>query len=267
LIYINQSIRSEFFTTLKVREPTNDETMLKLRDALAGKLIVYRIDKKTNKKIDLTDKYGRLKDSCIPEKVSYYKFMSFYYKRKGIYTTHGFSNFFCNYNIIDAEKYLIDMYMGGTIFQRPKGYKFAHYINLKEYLEQKQKKEQFNDLKGSEYEKFVGVKFEQGGFKVVYNGIEQGVKDNSIDLIAQKNQTIYLVQCKNWKFENYKRMNHKDLKAFVGDCFIYKLRNYSKTDFNIKFVFVTSDEILSKSAQIFINQNRDILEHRVLRFE
>jgi len=43
-----------------------------------------------------------------------------------------------------------------------------------------------NVKKGKEFEKKVGKLFEEAGWIVKYNGIENGKKDSSIDLIAIK---------------------------------------------------------------------------------
>ncbi|HSI75086.1 MAG TPA: hypothetical protein VK957_04310 [Lunatimonas sp.] len=39
---------------------------------------------------------------------------------------------------------------------------------------------------GSVYEKFVGQQLEDEGFDVIYNGLEKGMLDRGIDLIASK---------------------------------------------------------------------------------
>lgn len=49
---------------------------------------------------------------------------------------------------------------------------------------------------GSVYEKFVGQQLEDEGFDVIYNGLEKGMLDRGIDLIASKGNEINFIQCK-----------------------------------------------------------------------
>jgi len=54
--------------------------------------------------------------------------------------------------------------------------------------------------KGDRYEKAIGVKLEEKGELVIYNGFIRGYDDNGVDIvsISKKSKTINLVQCKNW---------------------------------------------------------------------
>lgn len=46
------------------------------------------------------------------------------------------------------------------------------------------------------YEKFVGQILEDEGYKVEYNGLNAGVFDKGIDLVAYKNGQVNFIQCK-----------------------------------------------------------------------
>jgi hypothetical protein len=54
--------------------------------------------------------------------------------------------------------------------------------------------------KGDQYEKLIGLKFEEKGNIVIYNGFIQGYNDGGVDVIAvsQKHKSINFIQCKNW---------------------------------------------------------------------
>lgn len=75
-----------------------------------------------------------------------------------------------------------------------------------------------NIAKGLSYEKQIGQLCEQEGYKVEYRGIERGRKDDGIDIIAQDDQEILLIQCKNWKED---AVTHKEAKEFLGNCTSY----------------------------------------------
>lgn len=49
---------------------------------------------------------------------------------------------------------------------------------------------------GAVYEKYVGQILESEGFEVKYNGLEKGIKDRGVDLIATKDNEAFFIQCK-----------------------------------------------------------------------
>lgn len=49
---------------------------------------------------------------------------------------------------------------------------------------------------GTQYERYVGYKFESQGFDVEYHGALEGKQDLGIDLICRKNATVHIIQCK-----------------------------------------------------------------------
>ena len=61
---------------------------------------------------------------------------------------------------------------------------------------------------GRDFEMFIGYQFEQQGFKVEYHGIEKGLEDLGIDLIAKKGNETRLVQCKYWSTQKTIHENH-----------------------------------------------------------
>jgi len=123
------------------------------------------------------------------------------------------------------------------------------------------------EKKGKEYEIFVGKYFEKQGYIVKYNGIEKGKKDNSIDLIAIKQNEIILIQCKNWKKNNKYKITHKDIKAFIGDTYTFINENPQYNNYKIKRLFVISNKILDKSAINYIKEHQNIINYKLLKKE
>ena len=72
---------------------------------------------------------------------------------------------------------------------------------------------------GDNFEKKVGAVYEEKGYIVEYRGLELGLKDGGIDLIAKKDNKIILIQCKFWKKED--SITHKMVKEFYGNCNFY----------------------------------------------
>ena len=120
--------------------------------------------------------------------------------------------------------------------------------------------------KGKEYEKLVGKYFEKEGYIIKYNGIENGKKDNTIDLIAIKQNEIILIQCKNWKENSKYKITHKDIKAFIGDTHTFIKENPQYKNYNIKRLFVISNKILDKSAINYIKEHQNIIRYKVIKY-
>jgi Holliday junction resolvase len=130
----------------------------------------------------------------------------------------------------------------------------------KEYaLKMKEKKE-----KGKEYEEFVAGYFKIDGYEVNLHGIKKGKKDKGIDIICTKDEELILIQCKNWKEDSKYKINHENLKAFVGCCTEYVNEN-KLFDKNIKLKFITSNYILDESGKKFLQESKT-LQYEILKF-
>ncbi|MDY0179804.1 restriction endonuclease [Aliarcobacter skirrowii] len=101
-------------------------------------------------------------------------------------------------------------------------------ISLKNQIKELEKnlpkvysKEEIENMKkfGDDFEIEVGKYFENAGFDVEYRGLELGVLDGGIDLIAKKDKTIFLIQCKYWKKKD--SITHNMIKEFYGNCNFY----------------------------------------------
>lgn len=130
----------------------------------------------------------------------------------------------------------------------------------KEYaLKMKEKKE-----KGKEYEEFVAGHFKIDGYEVNLHGIKKGKKDKGIDIICTKDEELILIQCKNWKENSTYKINHENLKAFVGCCTEYVNEN-KLFDKNIKLKFITSNYILDESGKKFLQESKT-LQYEILKY-
>ena len=118
-------------------------------------------------------------------------------------------------------------------------------------------------IKGEEFEKFVGNNFKNKGYQVIFHGLEKGKKDKGIDLICTKDNTIILIQCKNWKAQG-RKIKHTHLKEFLGNCTVYeKEKNLLNND--IQRIFITSNYILDKCAKKYLEKNT-IVQYEVQSF-
>jgi len=85
---------------------------------------------------------------------------------------------------------------------------------------------------GDKYERHIGLKFEEKGDLVIYNGFIKGYKDKGIDIISisQDLKVINLIQCKNWQ---RKPMTLEDIKTIFYKIDRYKLDFYNITSYKI----------------------------------
>ena len=99
---------------------------------------------------------------------------------------------------------------------------------------------------GRDYEMFIGYEYEKQGYKVTYCGITEKLNDKGRDLIAQKDNEILIIQCKNWS--KYKEIHENHICQLYGTTIQFNIENNSL--FKATPVFVTSAS-LSNTAREF----------------
>lgn len=240
---------------------TNQDDVIKFRDLLAGTVAVYLYNQKTNQRTDLTDTLGKIENFNKKEKYS-------------LITIKFKSDFANQYDIL--KKAIVYKENANEIFS--KGFFFSrHYpainktinFKIKEILHfdttYNKNQNKTNNIYGSEYEKYIGKKYEEQNKKVIYNGINKKRKDGGIDLIINQENKITFVQCKNWKEVNHFKLNQRDIKAFIGDCYMYMFNN--NIDMKHSFHFIVSDErLLTDDAKWYIKNNKK-LKFKIIPFE
>lgn len=110
----------------------------------------------------------------------------------------------------------------------------------------------FNKTKwqiGRDYELFCGYRYREDGWNVTQNGIERGINDLGIDIIATKNGFTHIIQCKYWS--QHKEIHENIICQLYGTSRMYELNNNIKIGTIIP-VFITNIE-LSKTAKDFAN--------------
>lgn len=116
---------------------------------------------------------------------------------------------------------------------------------------------------GSEYEIFIYSLLLKKKYKIIHNCIELKEKDKGIDFIAVKDSNMLLIQCKNWSdFE----VEHYHLKEFYANCEIY-LSKIDVAQYKIRKIFITSQDVLSSSAKIFLEENSSLFEHHIVHYK
>lgn len=238
---------------------------------LCGNLSVYKINKQTNQYENLTDIYGKKENIDENEQLIKTHMICFQ-------TEKSLKIYF--FNIVrrsNQEEQKKDPSSFEEKDEDEQIHKFVasyskniSFFTLKSIRENKRKQHQFNDIKGSSYEQFIGKKYEDLGYSVIYHGIEQKLNDQGIDLIAQKENNIIFVQCKNWIGGKFNKLSRKDLQSFAGDCFLFmhKPNNYhisfDRKQVSLHFI-VNKDELLDNSAKSFL-KNNPFIKFKVIEF-
>jgi restriction system protein len=123
---------------------------------------------------------------------------------------------------------------------------------------------QNNITKGKDYEIFIAEHFKNLGYKTQNHGLIHGRNDKGIDVIIMKDKEVTLIQCKNWKADSKYKITHEKIKAFIGDTTAYLDNNKEKAEgYNIKRLYVTSNDVLDNSARHFLREN-NIVEHVII---
>jgi len=97
---------------------------------------------------------------------------------------------------------------------------------------------------GRDYERYIGYKYENGGFAVRYQGIVEGFEDLGRDLIATKNGTAEVIQCKYWS--QHKTIHEKHIFQLFGTVTAYRVDHPTET---VTGVFLTSTRLSERAKQ------------------
>ena len=96
---------------------------------------------------------------------------------------------------------------------------------------------------GVDYERYIGYKYEQKGYRVQYAGALYGLEDMGRDLIAENSESIIVIQCKRWSKE--KVIHEKHIFQLYGSTVLMSL-NSSKP---VKSLFVTTTFVSDTARQ------------------
>ncbi len=243
--------------TNKIYLPCNMSHLKSLISCMIGNIQVFLYNHIDNSRKDLTSSLGCSSfdfSTLIPEKVNKY---TFHLKYSGLknqrYTFFSYSEKVSTYKYSKfftlGFPYIISSLEDEGCCH---GSYFYCDLDKKTY--------------GKEYEVFIAKKYEEIGYSVVLQGIEKGIEDGGVDLIATKGDNICFVQCKNWSLSSNYKIKQKDLRAFIGDCYLYILKNHINRGKVAMHFIVSHNNILSKSAEIFLSKNK-FLKFKCIPFE
>ncbi len=267
---IRQIIDDKKITQFKLYN-VSEETISMIVDVIPGTVTVYIYNQDDNSRIDLTTNLGKIESINIDD----YKFaVTLHFYSNQIHFKEGsifLNNIIMNQSNIDKIKSLDKKFSFSRRFGEKGNYEYIfyklknidcnHLNQSKEYISLQNIKHDSTTNKGNEYEKFIGKKYESLSKNVGYYGLENGKKDNGIDLIIEDEKNITFVQCKNWVSNDHYKINQKDLRGFIGDCYMFIFNN------NINKYFIVSDEkLLTTSAELYLKENKK-LKYKVIPFE
>ena len=118
--------------------------------------------------------------------------------------------------------------------------------------------------KGDIYELFICKHYEEQGYTISKHGLDNGVKDGGIDIIAKKNKDLLFIQCKNWSASSTTKVRDKEIKVTRQDVQDYRERNPLYDMYNVKILYVMSENVLHGSAYHYIQANSENVEFRII---
>jgi len=95
-------------------------------------------------------------------------------------------------------------------------------LALERYLHSRQTPWQL----GRDYERYVGYLREQAGWAVTYHGIVKGFEDLGRDVLAERDGTIEVIQCKRWA--QHKLIHEKHVFQLFGTMVAAQIENPGK---------------------------------------
>jgi len=118
-------------------------------------------------------------------------------------------------------------------------------LALNNYIKGKKSKWQI----GRDYEMYCAYIYEKDGWVVQRYGIEKQLNDMGRDIIATKNGSVHIIQCKFWS--NDKLIHEKHIAQLYGSTIEYSIANDTTSSQSKIFpVFITNIE-LSETAKKF----------------
>ncbi len=111
---------------------------------------------------------------------------------------------------------------------------------------------------GRDYEMFIGYEYEQKGYKVTYTGITDRLEDKGRDLIAQKDDEILIIQCKNWA--KYKEIHENHICQLFGTTIQYNVEKPSL--FKARPVFITSATLSETALKFAQYLNVEVIQNK-----
>lgn len=230
----------------KIYTECNKVHLKNLISFMFGKIEVYYYESESGIRKDLTVELGKLDFNIYEHRFEKLKSIKMTYKSRGIK-----NEYFFFYTLLENIK-LPNIYMHSRVYKYVYSEHVYYTAIFSSDIEEQRKKLNY----GSEYEKFIAKKYKELNYNVELNGIKESFNDGGIDVIAKKNKNIILVQCKNWSMSNGYKITQKDLRAFIGDCYIFLKNLDNAMEYKISFHFIVSHEdILTTSAKIFLEKN------------
>lgn len=113
-------------------------------------------------------------------------------------------------------------------------------------LERYQKRKKTNWEIGRDFERYIGYIYEYKGFNVTFFGAIKGFEDMGRDIIAKKDDSTIIIQCKYWKKD--KTIHEKHIFQLYGTCIVYGIEN--KETIPPTGIFITSCSLSDTAEKV-----------------
>ncbi len=242
----------------KIYCPTNISHLKKLISFMIGKIEVYLYTEENGERENLTSILGNENFNIYEHKIESLRLVKMLY-----YNSHFENKYISFYSLSQIKLDLFpNFFMLGYVFRLKSSEMKMSVDGISCNLAEHNKRQKY----GNSYEIFIANKYKETGYEVENRGVKESFNDGGLDIIAIKDNNIVLVQCKNWTMSNSYKINQKDIRAFVGDCFLY-LKDIDLEQKKVSYHFIVShNNILTESAEIFLKQNT-FIKFKCVAFE
>lgn len=168
--------------------------------------------------------------------------------------------------MLEISVFLVALgYLSWRFFFKPRKRRHKRYesSDYKKASKWHNKRDFENKQKGDNYEFQISKYYKNKGYKIYPNGINKGVADGGIDIVAHKGSETILIQCKNWE---YSQIKQEHLRIFLGDCTAYIERNQKYlAKRKIRRVFITSCQNIDYGVERFVAENN--VEYKIVSYK
>ena len=113
---------------------------------------------------------------------------------------------------------------------------------------------------GRDYENYIGYKCSENNYTVEYPGSFLKFEDLGRDIIAKKDNNIYIIQCKYWS--SIKEIHEKHIMQLYGSVISYCIENNCETS-NVTGVLITNialSDVAKKTAKFLNVEYREFVD-------
>lgn len=119
--------------------------------------------------------------------------------------------------------------------------------------------------RAAQYTESIADHYRGLGYAVTEYGKENDVKNNTIDLIAKKDDEVIFMQCKDWDKNTLQKIDDKEIKILRIDIYDFLEKHPIFKTYKIKIKYILSENFMDTSAIIYIDRYKDDISYEIIK--